>query len=353
MTMEKLRLWSFTLVLGGIGGFLFHLATMPLAWMMGAMCITTAAALGGLKVAVSPRLRMVMISVLGLMLGSTFTPEIAEQAGQWILSLSGLVLYVLVSTGLVMLYLHRVAGWGPVTSYFSAAPGGLNEMVLTGGAMGGDDRTIALNHALRILLIVFLVPIGFRLFGGYEGGQMTQAMGSIFGLSWQDAAFLGVSAVIGVTAAQIVRLPAAALTGPMILSAAFHIAGLTDSHPPAEMVAIAQVVTGAAIGSRFAGVKFSQILDTFRIATGATTILLVLSFLFTALLVWLGELPFIALLLAFVPGGLAEMCLISLALGADVAFVSTHHFARIVLVVLLAPTLFRLLGPRLGMVEKG
>ena len=49
-----------------------------------------------------------------------------------------------------------------------------------------------------------------------------------------------------------------------------------------------------------------------------------------------------ALLLAFVPGGLAEMCLVSMALGVDIAFVSTHHFARIVLVVILAPMAFRL-----------
>ena len=55
------------------------------------------------------------------------------------------------------------------------------------------------------------------------------------------------------------------------------------------------------------------------------------------------DLPFAALLLAFVPGGIAEMGLVALALGQDVAFVSTHHVARVVLVIMLAPLAFRLL----------
>ena len=48
-------------------------------------------------------------------------------------------------------------------------------------------------------------------------------------------------------------------------------------------------------------------------------------------------LPIAALVLAFAPGGLAEMSLIALALGVDPAFVSSHHVVRIFLVVVLAP----------------
>ena len=57
-------------------------------------------------------------------------------------------------------------------------------------------------------------------------------------------------------------------------------------------------------------------------------------------------LPFAALLLAFTPGGLAEMTLISLSLGIDAAFVSTHQMVRIFFIVALFPFAFRFLaGP--------
>jgi hypothetical protein len=52
-------------------------------------------------------------------------------------------------------------------------------------------------------------------------------------------------------------------------------------------------------------------------------------------------LPVVALMLAFAPGGLAEMSLIAIAIGADAAFVATHHVVRIFLIVVLAPLAFR------------
>ena len=49
----------------------------------------------------------------------------------------------------------------------------------------------------------------------------------------------------------------------------------------------------------------------------------------------------ITLFLAFAPGGFAEMSLISLTLGIETAFVSTHHLARLLFVVLATPLFFR------------
>ncbi len=48
------------------------------------------------------------------------------------------------------------------------------------------------------------------------------------------------------------------------------------------------------------------------------------------------------LILAYSPGGLAEMSLVALALGGDAAFVSTHHIIRIILIVIFAPLLYKL-----------
>jgi uncharacterized membrane protein AbrB (regulator of aidB expression) len=66
----------------------------------------------------------------------------------------------------------------------------------------------------------------------------------------------------------------------------------------------------------------------------------------TALFAWtvtaVTDAPFPVAVLAFSPGGLAEMALIGLALGVDVAFIATHHVIRIFLVILLAPTAIRL-----------
>ncbi len=343
MSGRDLRDWGLALALGAVGGACFAWAGMPLAWMIGAMAATTAGALSGLPVRVPPRLRAVMIAVLGLMLGSAFTPEVLGAAGAWWPSLAGLLAYVAAVTAAVALYFRRL-GHGPVTAYFAAAPGGLNEMVLTGAALGGDDRVISLVHSLRILIIVFTVPVWFRVFGGYDAPPMGAMVGDLDDLGLRDALWLAATALVGALLGKALRLPAPALTGPMLLSAAAHLAGWTESQPPAELVGLAQVVTGAAIGCRFAGFAARRILPLALASLGSTGIMLALSVAATLVLAQLTGLPAAALLLAFVPGGLAEMCLISLALGVDVAFVSSHHVARILLVVVLAPAAFRLLG---------
>jgi len=48
-----------------------------------------------------------------------------------------------------------------------------------------------------------------------------------------------------------------------------------------------------------------------------------------------------ALVLAYAPGGLAEMSLVALALSIDIAFVATHHAFRLFIVLLLVPPIFR------------
>lgn len=342
MTWRELRDWSFALGLGAGGGVLFAWAGLPLPWMLGALTATTVAALAGAPMRVPQSLRAVMIGILGLMLGSTFTPDIVEQAGRWAVSLGALVVYIVLTTALVVLYFRRL-GHGLATSYFAAAPGGLSEMTLTGAAMGGDDRVIALTHTLRIVIIVLTVPVAFRLFGGYHAPQIIGAAGGLASLGGVDAAWLAATGIAGAVLGRALRLPAPALTGAMFLSAASHLAGLTESRPPGELVALAQVVTGSAIGCRFAGLPLRRLAPVAAAAAGSTGIMLGLGLAAAAALAGATGLPAVALLLAFVPGGLAEMCLISLALGVDVAFVSTHHVVRILLVVILAPTAWRLL----------
>lgn len=336
--------------LGAAGGLAFREAGLPLPWMLGAMAANLASCLAGARPKVPQPVRAVMIGVLGLMLGSAFSPAMLEQAGRWPAGMAAVLAYVVLGTAILALLFRRLAGYDPVTAYFSAAPGGLSEMILTGTAMGGDERTISLTHALRILLVVFTVPFAFRLFGGYQGGGggLAASLGSLAELDAADALVLAGCAVAGGLAARAVRMPAANLTGPMLASAALHLSGLTESHPPAELVAAAQVVVGASIGARFAIIRKDGIGREVLAATAATALLLALTMAIAWAAATFSDLPFAVLILALAPGGLTEMCLIAVALQADVAFVSAHHFARIVMVVMLAPLAFRLLRRQSG-----
>lgn len=321
------------------------LAGIPLAWMIGSMLASTAAAVAGFPIAFSHRFRTAMVAILGIMLGSSFSPEMAAQMGRWVYSLAGLALYTVVSTAVAFVYFRCVARYDPVTSYFCAVPGGINEMTMVGGALGGDERAISLTHGSRILLAVATIPIWFRLFEDYDPAP--RAVGP--GLGEVDAMGLVVLAacgLVGFLLAQRLRLPAAAILGPMMLSAAVHLAGITDATPPAELIAAAQVVAGSAIGARFAGTRAIAVARIAWIAAGATIIMVAVTLAFALALRFATDLSLPGLVLAYAPGGLAEMSLVALALGIEAAFVATHHVARIAMVVLVAPTVFRRLPAR-------
>ena len=332
------------LAIGALGGALFFVLDMPLAWMMGAMVLTTISALSGVALHVPGRLRSVMVAILGVLLGSTFTPEALERVADWPITLAGLALYLAVVTGLLYLYFRRVLGFDPATAYFSATPGGLNEMVIVGRAMGGDDRGIALVHGARVLLVVLTLPFWFRYAYGVASAGGGAGAGTLADIDWLDGGALVACAVIGPLVGKVLHLPAYRLVGPMLASAGVHIAGVTASAPPMELVAMAQVVVGSAVGARFVGVPLKWVAKVITASIGSTSLMLGATVAFAFALAPLTGMPFPAVVLAFAPGGLAEMSLIALSLGIETAFVATHHVARIAMIVIAAPLVYRKTG---------
>jgi len=338
-----------SLAFGAVGGFLFEWLTMPLAWMIGSMVFATAAALMGAPVRGSKRIRSVMVPVLGIMLGSAFTPETLSHVGRWVPSVISMLVFVAVVIAAVAFYLYRFMGFGPVSAYFSATPGGLATMAVIGTEMGGDDRRIGLTHSIRIMLTVLIIPFYFRIFEGYVPGGL-ESLGRAADLSLRDGLIL-LACMGGYPLFKVLRLPSAQILGPMILSAAVHATGITTAKPPVEAVNLAQLVIGTGIGARFVGVSVVRLYRVMLAGAGATVFMVAFAAAAAlALEAWTG-LPFAAVWLAFAPGGVAEMTLISLALGIDIAFVSTHHVVRVVFMVIAAPLVFHWLRKRWGIRE--
>lgn len=329
-----------TLVYGAVGGAVFYYFKMPLAWMMGAMVATTVMSMAGKRLYVPSSLRATMVTVLGVLLGSAFTPEVMEQASRWPITLSGLAVYLAVVTGVLYVYFRKVLGYDPVTAYFSATPGGLNEMVIVGAAFRGDDRTIALVHGSRVLLVVLIIPFWFRFTEDIGAGVSFRGP-SLLDIGLSDLSILTLCALVGAGVGRLLRLPAYRIVGPMLASAAIHIGGVTAANPPFELVFIAQVIVGSSIGARFTDVPLERVFRTIAASAGSTAVMLLFTLVAAFVLAPLTGMQWTPIVLAFAPGGLAEMSVIALSLGIETAFVATHHVARIAMIVIGAPLIFK------------
>ena len=330
--------------LGATGGAVFFALALPLPWMLGAMTAATAAALAGAPIAVPGGVRNAMIAILGVLLGSQFTADVFASIAEWYVGLSGVVLTTAATVAVAYVAFRRVGGYDRATAYFASMPGGLSEMMVMGDAMGGDGRTISLTHGTRILVAVFLIAFYFRLVEGVAPVGLPVSAGPP--AAWYDIAALIACALVGYPAARALRVPAAQLVGPMVLSAALHLSGLVAAHPPGELIAAAQVVLGAAIGARFVGMALRELRRIVLLAVLVTVLMVLVAAGAAYGLAAATDFSGTVLFLALAPGGLAEMSLIALSMGSAAAFVSTHHIARIMLIVVAGPLVFRLTQAR-------
>ena len=323
------------LSIGGVGGALFAYLQLPLPWLLGALTATTIASMAGLQMAVPGRLRQPMIAVLGLMLGTTFTPERVEAAAAWLPTLGALPVYVVVVGAAIWLYLSRFSGFDRATTFFAATPGGLSEMVALSAQLGGDQRTVSLIHGTRVLLIVLTIPFLASLYQP-PPARAAPALLDLLAIAWAPLLALAGLGLVGYLIAVSLRVPAATFVGPLLASAIAHGAGLIAVQPPFLLMAGAQLVIGASVGVRFCGFGPARLAAAMLLGAGGTVLMLLITLAFGGALHQLTGQPLPLLLLAFIPGGLVEMSLIALGLGADPAFVVTHHAVRIFLVVLIA-----------------
>ena len=282
-----------------------------------------------------------MRTFLGVVIGSTVTPALIADLPSYGPTLIAIPLYVLVIGGMGYPFFRWVMRFDHATSFYSAMPGGLQDMLIFGEEAGGDVRAMSLIHATRVLAIVSVAP--FVLAHLYQL-DLTRAPGvPAADMPISQIAIMIGAGIIGWRIAQRIGLFGASILGPLILSAILSLTGIIQSRPPAEMIWAAQFFIGIAVGAKYSGITAREI----RVDVGAglayCAMLAVVSVGFIWSLSQITARPPLDLILAFLPGGQAEMAVIAIVAQADIGFVVAHHLLRIFLVIITAPVIARLI----------
>jgi membrane AbrB-like protein len=329
-----------TLAIAAVGAGVFFAAGFPLPLLLGPMLACLVAALMGARMADMGTAGTYLRTFLGVAVGASITPDVVADLPGMALSLMFVPIYIVVIGAVGYPLFRRVFGFDHPTAWYAAMPGGLQDMILFGQEAGGDVRALSLIHATRVLAIVTLAPI---LMTWLWGADLTRAPGQP--ASTMDPVDVGVmlaAGLIGWKVAERVRLFGASILGPMILTAALSLAGVIDSRPPSEMIWAAQLFIGLSVGVKYTGITAREI----RIDVGAglayAALLALIALVFIEIVALSGLAPPIDAFLAYLPGGQAEMVIIAILAGADLAYVVSHHLLRVVLVIALAPVAARL-----------
>jgi membrane AbrB-like protein len=329
-----------THLIAAVGVAIFHLLHLPLPWLLGPIIACLLAALLGVPMRGMSTVNNLMRTILGVAVGATFTwALVVTMVDMW--STLILVPLMVFAIGLIGVpYFQRLWGFDFATSYYGAMPGGLQDMLLFGEEAGGDVRALSLIHATRVMVIVVALPF---ILQGYWGVDLSNPPGvPAASLPVSQLVLMVMCGVAGWQIAKAVGLFGSSILGPMILAALLALSGVLQHRPPAEAIWMAQFFIGMTVGTKYAGVTGAEVRRDVTAALGFCLILLVLAGAFVEVIHLLALAPPMETLLAFAPGGQAEMTVLTLIAGADMAFVIAHHVLRIVVVILGAPIAVRL-----------
>ncbi|HET8790588.1 MAG TPA: AbrB family transcriptional regulator [Modicisalibacter sp.] len=318
-----------SLGVGAVGGLVFQLAGLPLAWMLGPLVANLAVSVRGVDVHIPEWLRELFLGVLGLVLGSQVTPALAHRILDWPVSAALLLLGVFCSTALAAAW-YRYCGFDRVSAWFASAPGAMTAMVLMADKVGGDPQRISVAQSLRVILVILILP---PLFWAFEDAAPSAAMSVN---QAQDIWLLLVLPLV-IPLGRWLRLPTSSLLAPLLVAAMLGIGGVASLQLPDWGMNAMLWVLGSAIGSRFKGLSGKRLGRYVWQAGIATALALAVLAVFAELIHQAVGVPRDVALLALAPGGIGEMAIVAVALGLDPMFVAFHHLLRMVALMIVAP----------------
>lgn len=314
----------------------------PMPWLLGSiLAIIIAGRFPSLKLASPKSFSPPSRAILGITIGSAFKPEILQYLFDFLSSLVLIFPFVLIVTVCGMWYYTKVLRFDTYTAYFSAMPGGLLEMTSLAEAFNLDLYKVIITQASRLLFMMLLLPFLIEHVAhiSLDGrGGITQPL---LQTNFYDMVWIFILAMLGWKIAVRFKISGGTLIVPMLIGVIMYGAGVIHARPPTEVLNLIQLVLGTTVGFAFVGISSREMFRVFGQTLGYFLILILVCILFVSVVFWMTDFPLLSIILAFAPGGQAEMNLIAIVVGANLPYVALHHIIRLFLVIGISPVLIR------------
>lgn len=253
------------------------------------------------------------------------------------IAISTLILSV---AGGALLGLHR--GISPLTGGLSLVAGGSSGLVAIARDLGADDRVVAAVQYLRVALITAAMPVVVAVFfGGTSGhGSEVTETGSL--PLYFQLPLIAAIVVAGAAGGRWIRLPGAGLIGPMAITIALELSGLTTGLTVPMLLVQASIMM--IVWETVLEFDRESLRAIRRILPGALALIMVLNVAAAGLGVILAHAARLSMLdgyLATSPGGIYAVLGTAAGSGSNVTFVMAAQVIRVVLMLFAAPFIAR------------
>ncbi|KZL19767.1 AbrB family transcriptional regulator [Pseudovibrio sp. WM33] len=343
------------LALGGAGAAVFELLSLPAGFLAGPMVVLVLAKSLSLPLIANQdftfpkQLTSINSIFIGAAMGTAVSPDFWEGASLWPLSMLALGAVVGGITSAVYLYAYKKCKWGRDEAFFAGLPGVLGMTTALALERGAPMDRIMIVQLVRLFLLIAVLPLIVTNMVDSNGAAdvITKDAEVAFSptVAVELIAALLVCAIFAVLALRL-KAPAGLLTGAFFASAALNSTGILEFTLPARLAIPCYVILGTNVGL-YIGKMDSSTLKP-MLGTSLVVFAISLSVALTGALVtsWALDISFDKVFLAFAPGGMEAMLLISILLDIDPVFVATHQLARFMGLLAFMPVVTRyVLGP--------
>ncbi|MCP1200568.1 AbrB family transcriptional regulator [Notoacmeibacter sp. MSK16QG-6] len=333
-------------------GWLFERIGAPLPWMIGPLLLTAAIFIGfDPPIVVPNRLRPFGQIVVATQVGLAFSPAAFGLIAELAPVLVGTALVTGACIFLVAVVSARLTGQSLAQAFLSAAPTSPVEAATMAMEAGFNPMPVIFSQTVRLSAVVLLLPAALYAIDGWPKTGRPPVT-----LEIGDPVSIVALAAVGIAFARlfrVLRVPNPNFLGPMSMAAALSASGFGLAPYPSVVMALAQVVLGAWLGSTFRREVMSSALRLSLASVATALLLLLLCSLSGVGIALLTGVDWRTLVLGAAPGGAVEMALTAKFLEQNVVLITTFHLIRIFIFMPNIPWIVRLIVRRERRNKKG
>lgn len=326
-----------TIIIGALGGVIAYWLGLPSAWLIGSLLIVVAVGISGVQVAMPASTSTLISLFLGISVALNIESGLVDQLFHWAGSI--VLMCLMLASLLWVLYRYYLAqqGWRREDALFCSVPGNLAIMLSMAADADANVRRISLIHSVRLLFLVFCVPLFLPVAERSVSGE---------GLHIEHPERMLITIALAAVTGWILqrfKLPAAMLVGGILATLILKQSMDWDWRFPDMVLVVLLVFLGCAIGSRFNNINLQESFAEIKAATGGLILTLVISGCFAAVLHFVAAVPWTQAMLAYAPGGMEVMIAIAMNQDVDALFVATHQMFRMLIMSMTIPLLMILI----------
>jgi uncharacterized protein len=345
MTIKNIGMMTKTLVIGLIGSAFFSFLHLPLPWLLGP--VTSLLLLKFIRKEVEiywpPQLRNVGFAVLGIFLGSSFTPELGQKILFNLLPMLIITVVMIICGVLSAFLISRYVKYPFPSTLIGSIPGGFSQMILVADETKSADLTIVtVMQTIRLITIMFATPL-LVFYGLNKEVTKTEIINSTEVTNYFEFKhIIFILILIGcLWIAVKIKMPSSYLMGSMLVTAVFTMLEFPKPILPNEMFIVSQIFIGCYLSTNLEIKKMLELKKLCLFAIFASVALIICALVLGLILRSILSIPLTTAFLSIAPGGVTEISIIAASVDADLSIVTSYQLFRLFFILFLIPPLLK------------